>query len=344
MPDVEEDKPEPDLDELLELFREPEEEKPRRKKTSGSLLMMGAVVLSLVGGWMAAVVANRPVAKHTTLGPPVLPTKVSDRRPREESNVAEDYTTRCQKGMSAVQVRWIVDDFKKEGLDDGPGSYRAIIESILEPLNIADANTQKLLELAISTEPAVKLKTAGLQLALHQQHWYADAMADALRLSAQQKLLLKTSGHQFVRQCESDFLKVEAASVAADAGGPERSYLRDRMYDHLSGTDVLFPGSGLLEPSYWLKRPDSGLLGIVQLSPQQQELLDLRESPGVEVPARLRDLGEVLPLVPGQKFPADANDVVGLAEALHPAQLKVLLLCEPKVATELSTALEKTNE
>ncbi|RYD62821.1 MAG: hypothetical protein EOP83_13645 [Verrucomicrobiaceae bacterium] len=237
-----------------------------------------------------------------------------------------------------------MEDFKKEGLDEGPGSFRAIIESILEPLNIADANTQKLLELSIGAEPAVRLKAAGLQLALHQQHWYATALADALRLSAQQKLELKVSGRQFVRECGNDFLKVEAAGAAADRGGPERSYLRDRMYDHLRGPDLLFPGTGLLEPTYWLKRPNSKPSEMIQLTPQQQEVLGLRENSGVEVPPRLRDLGEVLPLVTGQKFPADENDIVGLAEALHPAQLKVLLLCEPKVATELSTALEKANQ
>ncbi|MEK7954141.1 hypothetical protein [Luteolibacter soli] len=342
MPDVEEEKPEPDLDELLELFREPEEE-PRRKAIPGAAWLMAAFVLSLVGVWLALQIANGHRAAKST-GPPLLPTKVSDRKPREEGDVAEDYTARCQKGMTAIQVEWILADFKNEGLDDGPGSFRAIIEAILEPLDIDDANTQQLLELSIGTEPAVRLKAASLLWALHQQSWYDDALADAFRLSAQQRHESKASGRQFVGDCEGDFLKIESAGAPANTGGPERSYLRDRVDDHLSRTDLLFPATGLLEPSYWLAQPNSAPSERVQLSPRQQEVMGLLKSSDAQAPDRLRGLREVLPVVAGQKFPADGNDIVGLAEAMHPAQLKVLLLLEPKVATDLAAALEKANK
>ena len=342
MPDVEEEKPEPDLDELLELFREPEEE-PRRRGIPGSVWLMLALVLSLAGVWLALRVATGAVAASVAAGP-MKPGKVSERRPPEEADVMEDYTNRCQKGMTARQVRWIVEDFQKEGLDDGPGSFRAIIEMILEPLDIAEADTQELLELSIGDETAAKLKTLGLEMASRQQRWYAGALADGLRLSSQQKLELKASGRRFVSECGEDFLQIEDAVVDAQIGGTGRGYMKDRLLGGLSGTDLLFPGTGLLEPSYWLKQPNSGASERIDLSPGQLEIVHPEKGSDVEIPDRLRDVEEVLPFIAGQKFPADEDDILGLAEAMHPAQLKVLLLLDPEVAAELTTALDESNE
>jgi len=347
--DVEEDKPEPDLDELLELFREPEEE-PRRPGIPGSVWMMLALILCMGGVWLALRVASGAVAAHAAAAP-MKPGKASERKPLGETDVVEDYTTRCQKGMTARQVRWIVEDFQKEGLDDGPGSFRAIIEMILEPLDIAGADEQELEELSIDDETAAKLKTLGFEMAFRQQRWYADALADGLRLSSQQKLELKASGRRLVKDCEDDFLEINGAVAEAEteepeteAEEPEASYISGRVLDGLSGTDLLFPRTGLLEPSYWLKQPTSAASERIDLTPGQLEIVHPEKGSAVEIPDRLGDVEEVLPLIAGQKFPADENDILGLAEAMHPAQLKVLLLLEPEIAGELMAALEESKE
>lgn len=352
MPDVEEeDKAEPDLDELLELFREPEEE-PRRRSIPGAVWMMLALILSLGGVWLAMRVASGAVAAHAAAGP-AKPGKASERKPLGETDVVEDYTARCQKGMTARQVRWIVEDFQKEGLDDGPGSFRAIIEMILEPLDIAGADEQELEELSIDDETAAKLKTLGLELASRQQRWYAGALADGLRLSPEQKLELKASGRQLVKDCEDDFLKINGAVTVTvaeteepetETEEPEASYISERVLDGLTGTDLLFPRTGLLEPSYWLKQPGSAASERIDLTPGQLEIVHPEKGSDVGVPERLRNLQQVLPLVAGQKFPADESDILGLAEAMHPAQLKVLLLLDPEAAAELTSALEESKE
>jgi hypothetical protein len=346
--DVEEEKPEPDLDELLEQFREPEE-KPRRKAVPGSAWLMMALLLGLGGVWLAfLVVTGGPVEK--TLGPPLLPTKVSDRTPREEQagDVVEDYIARCEKGMTAQEVRWIVEDFQREGLDEGPGSFRAIIETTLKHLDLAAATWQELEEVSIDAETSATLKTLGLEWALRQQRWYAGALADGLRLSPEQKLRLKASGRRFVSEREEDFLHFRDAAVDAQMGPfePGTNYFQKYSLGGLSpnGTDLLFPRTGLLDASHWLSRPDAAPSERIELTVGQLEIVRLQEEHDVEIPSRLRGIEDVFPLVTGQKVPTDYDDIVGLAEALHPAQLKLLLLIEPETAGELAEALEKSNE
>lgn len=342
MPDVEEEKPEPDLDELLEQFREPEE-KPRRKSIPGSVWLMLALILSVGGVWLALRVATGAAIATATAGP-MKPTKVSDRKVREDRDVVEDYTARCQKGMTAREVRWIVEDFQMAGLDEGPGSFSAIVEAMLEPLDTSQASTRALLELSIGTEPATKLKATCLGWAKRQQDWYSGAMAEALQLSAEQKLEMKGGGRRFVKECEGDFFRMKEAFVEEKDGGPPKSYIRDRIYSVLLGKDLLFPATGVLDPSYWLQQSGSDPAERIQLSPRQEEVLQLGKESEVVLPSRLQGVEAVLPVMPEQKFPADEDDIVGLAEAMHPAQLKVLLLLKPEVAAELTEALEKSDE
>ena len=175
MPEVEEDKPEPDLDELLELFREPEEE-PRRKKTRGSVWLMAALILSLLGGWMAARVANGAAAKHSAPGPPVLPTKVSDRKPREEQavGVVENYIARCKKGMTEREVRWIIEDFQKAGLAQGLGNS--------------------------TPEEFIRQRKV-------QHAWYLDLLAEGLRLDHEQRRTASGKLAGLLEEAGTDFQK-----------------------------------------------------------------------------------------------------------------------------------------
>ena len=342
MPDVEEKNPEPDLDELLEQFREPEE-KPRRKSVPGSVWLMLALILSVGGVWLALRVATGAATAIATAGP-MKPGKSSERKLRENRDAMEEYLARCEKGMTAREVRWIVEDFQKEGLDDGLGSFNAIVGSMLEPLDISEAGTRQLLELSIGTEPANKLKSTALVWANRQQDWYSGAMAEALQLSWEQKLEMKAAGRRFVKACEGDFFQLKEAFADEKDGGPTKSYMRDRIYSVLLGKDLLFPATGLLDPSYWLQQSSSAPAERIQLSPQQEEVFKLGKDSKVVLPSRLEGVEAVLPVMPEQKFPADDHDIVRLAEALHPAQLKVLLLLKPAIATELTEALENSDE
>ena len=348
--DVEEEKPEPDLDELLELFRDPDEEPRRKKGVPGSVWVMLAMVLIMGGAWLAFVNVMGGIKEKAT-GPPVLPTKVSDRETREEQmamHVVEDYIARCKKGMTAQEVRWIVEDFQKEGLDDGPGSFKAIIETILKHLDLSDANLQELEELSVDDETAAKLKTLGFEWASRQQRWYSSALADGLRLTSEQKLELRASGRRFVSEREGDFLQIKDAVSDARMGKfePEANFMQKYSLGGVSpsGTDLLFPRTGLLDSWHWFNQPDAAPSARVQLTPGQLEIVRLQEDSDVEVPSRLRGIEEVFPVVDGQKFPTDYDDIVGLAEAAHPAQLKLLLLLEPEAAMELLEAIEQSNE
>ncbi|MCW1883911.1 hypothetical protein OKA04_04175 [Luteolibacter flavescens] len=360
MPDAEEEKPEPvsgpdaaaqdaampDLDELLEEFREPAEAPRKKRQASASFSFILALVLCVAAVWLASRVqpGSRANSRVPTSGLS-KPSKTEGRKAREQiTDVVADYTARCEKGMSEREIRWIVEDFRDEGLDDGPGSFSEIVMAIMEPLDFEVAGTQKLLAESVGTEPAAKLKAAGLLWAVHQQDWYGGALAEALRLTSEQKREMKESGRHFVKESEGDFLQMEKAMADGEGGGPERSYVRDRIYSSLIPADLMFPATGLLDPAYWLRLAGSAPGERCRLEPWQADVLKLGEGEEAGLPGRLDAVNQVLPVLTGQKFPADGNDVLGLAKALHPSQLKILLLLDPELAGELMADLDKSNE
>jgi hypothetical protein len=371
--DVEEEKPEPDLDELLEQFREPEE-KPRRKAVPGSAWLMMALLLGLGGVWLAfLVVTGGPVEK--TLGPPLLPTKVSDRTLREEPevDVVEDYLARCKKGMTAQEVRWIVEDFEKAGLGEGPGSLAGEINAVFQP----PADLWKQVEdetFSLAPKTSALLERKGLKLARLQQKWYAAALADGLRLTRKQREELRESGARFLAQRGNDFMKLQ------DAARVHRGYAElpgNTVFHTLGGdfgTELLFPLTRLLEPSYWLMNEECAPWEMVRLTESQLEVtrhtevseVTLRidedevndlypswmdflftrspEEDEIDVPDGIVQVAAVFPFVHEQHFPENDDDLLAVAKVMHPAQLKILLLVRPDMATELEGALEKSNE
>jgi hypothetical protein len=348
--DVEEDKPEPDLDELLELFREPEEEPRRKKATSGSVWLMLAFVLSLAGVWMAARTTTGPRTAKT-LGPPVLPTKVSNRKPQEAQagpvDVVENYIARCKKGMTEQEVRWIIEDFQKAGLAQG-------------------------------------VRSAAAEEFIHQrkaQHaWYLDLLADGLRLDPEQRRTASGKLAGLLEEAVADFQKSlsEQASEPIEQddqqlqllGGEEirkfidaGQWLTDERYApwelcdlteaqlqvtwHPILADVDRSTNG--KPPNWLDAPSSELVafedGKDPAISDDQAMVLVRQSVLAEAD-HLETAGLVFPIpaIPLSSGPAHKSPLVRELCSYHSSQLKTLLLLRPKLAEEAMIELDQSGK
>ena len=365
-----------DLAELLQQFREPEE--PRRKRANPRWLV-SAILLSVLGVWLALRASGggaEEVPKSTAMAGAMLPGKTSERTSGDERpvDVVEDYLARCKKGMTAQEVRWIVEDFQSAGLDEGSGNLADELNAILSPL--VDVNdTAKLDELQIHGETAALLKVKGLKLARLQQQWYASAVADGLRLTQLQQEELALNRERFVQERISAFLDLEEAPWLANYGHRTIPYFfRDNLAGR-SGIDILFPETGLLEPGYWIRGEECAPWEMVQLTKEQQsltryhdvtserqrrgandhdeedrrdwmELLSTRSEDELklEIPQLIEDVGAVLRFTEEQKFPQDDENLLLTAQAMHPAQLRLFVLLNPDLVIELGDALEKAEK
>ena len=365
-----------DLAELLQQFRGPAE--PRRKRAN-PLWLVSAILLSVLGVWLALRASGggaEEVPKSTAMAGAMLPGKTSERTSGDERpvDVVEDYLARCKKGMTAQEVRWIVEDFQSAGLDEGSGSLADELNAILSPL--VDVNdTAKLDELQIHGETAALLKVKGLKLARLQQQWYASAVADGLRLTQLQQEELALNRERFVQERISAFLDLEEAPWLANYGHRTIPYFfRDNLAGR-SGIDILFPETGLLEPGYWIRGEECAPWEMVQLTKEQQsltryhdvtserqrrgandhdeedrrdwmELLSTRSEDELklEIPQLIEDVGAVLRFTEEQKFPQDDENLLLTAQAMHPAQLRLFVLLNPDLVIELGDALEKAEK
>jgi len=336
VPEVEEDKPEPDLDELLELFREPEEEPRRKKAMPGSVWLMLAFVLSLAGVWMAARTGAAPRTAKA-LGPPVLPTKVSDRKQREGNgepvDVVKDYIARCQKGMTAREVRWIIEDFQKAGLE-------------------------------------TRFQRASLQEFTRQrraQHaWYLDLLADGLRLGPEQRRTARGKLAGLFEEAVADFQKSlsEQASEPHEGDGGQaiskfidaEQWLTDERYapwelcelkerqlnltwfDWINSRRNAEPDSLTYEPNMpWLG--DRMLLGNAEKGSSWIGDFSTGDAPG-----EINGAGSILTFISEQDFSRKPWPGAGMLEcqalACHPAQLKTLLLFNPSIVERLLARID----
>lgn len=353
MPETED---KPDLDELLELPGAPDEE-PRRQRIPGSIWLMLALVLSLAGVWLALRTAMGTAAAKTT-GPPVLPTKVSNRTPREQKSgtvdVVEDYLARCKKGMTAQEVRWIVEDFQNAGLDHGPGS----LASVYERMKMNPPHEETLESLAI-------------RLGKRQRAWYAEAVQGALKLDSSQRSHLIQNLEKALEEDRGACLALRVQHLQTREAGVDPEW---------AGIEFSFlarPASWLLSESY---RPEK----LVELSEAQKQISwfnnwvgESREGEVKPFPAssevRMVDvagfrwrnpvgktspegtwfvtqdylqatagLASLIALTKDQNY--RGGGVVELAKVLHPAQLKVLLLLDPDAADEFLRVLDQVGE
>jgi hypothetical protein len=340
--DVEEEKPEPDLDELLEQFREPEE-KPRRKAVPGSAWLMMALLLGLGGVWLAfLVVTGGPVEK--TLGPPLLPTKVSDRTLREEPevDVVEDYLARCKKGMTAQEVRWVIEDFRNAGLDQGLSSA--------------------------SAAGFIRLRKA-------QQAWYLDLLADGLRLDPEQEQTAKEKLAGLLEETVAGFRKdlSEQASEPIEQNGrrvqvvdaavirrliESKQWLTDERYApwelceltdeqkrvtwfrYIHYVRTLEPGDVEYDAERQWFDPD----GAGYTDPGSDSEGNVGDFATGMAPDKVSGAGSIFPFGPSQEFVIRGDQMAGpidfQATRCHPDQLKTLLLVKPDTASRLLEALD----
>ena len=343
---MEEDKPEPDLDELLELFREPEEE-PRRKAIPNSVWLALALILSLAGAWMIFHAASGSRASKV-LGPPVLPTKVSDRKPREgqagPADVVKDYIARCQKGMTEREVRWVIEDFQKAGLAQGVRGA--------------------------SSEEFIRQRKA-------QHTWYLDLLADGLRLDPEQRRAArekltglleeavagfqKDLSEQASEPIEQDGRRLQVVSseviaklINADQWLADERYapweLCDLTKEQLSVTwRPILAGmkkndSTEAEAGGWLDVPATSVIfeeGKEPVIPDSLFPAGFRE-----FTAYLKDAGSVFPVaaVPIPAGPVHEPPLIKELRGYHPSQLKTLLLLQPELAEDVIAGPEKPGE
>lgn len=353
-----------DLAELLEQFREPEEA-PRPR--ANPLWFVSAILLSVLGVWLALRASGGEVEdkpKSTGLAGAMLPGKTSERLPRDEGpvDVVEDYLARCKKGMTAQEVRWIVEDFQKAGLDDGPGSLLSKIGSLFkDPSREVDGK--------INAELAVQLRTVSLECARIQREWYGNALADGLRLDPTQRKAMKErldaalaeDQGQFEDRVKAFTLFVEAAASGDSGQTPEIIGEIERLSDGEQVSHGVFEQSiyqRFLEAARWLEDESYAPWNLCALTEEQRKIFltgKSSEPPGelpsgdglYDDPQGWLDLasmatGEpVFPLTEDQKVSLYGGEPLKLELGImHPSQLKVRLLLDPELAAHLSEKLD----
>lgn len=331
-----------DLEELLEQFREPEE--PRRSRAN-PLWVVAGVLLTVLAGWLALRASGggaEEKPQSAARAGAMLPGKTSERSPRGEEtvDVVEDYLARCKKGMTAQEVRWIVEDFQKAGLDLPPEGER--IEKFV----------------------AVRLD---------QHRWYLELLADGLALDAEQRQVASEKlwllADEATQKIAKELMEHDASVAKLLEKQPEilrdlidaNRWLEDERYapwelceltkDQLRLTwcewvDVsrnAEPGSAMLDPErpWW--------------NPETSSMIDPRSGAGSisdyptgEAPDKVNGAGSIFPFAKSQRFKSPDHDWAGSVDLqamrCHPAQLKTSLLVSPGLAAQLSEKLDSLEE
>lgn len=341
-----------DLEALLEELREPE---PPPRKRGNPLWFILAVILSILAIWMVPQATEGKMGLGVATGAKTMKaTKVRDRSaialPLLGKDLGEDYAARCKKGMTPLEVRWIVEDFKGEGLDDGPGSLTEAMQTIA-------AEGPEWVEREENSDRLEKL--SGL-LGGRQRAWYRSALSDALRLDDTQRQELKKAVSEAY---QDDWDNFESSRKTA----------KDQLYPVFKDA----PYQDLLEACDWLGSDRYAPWILCELSAEQlgitrykavkdRQLAAIGSGSAEDAPSWLdlkplhlvtteelsfeevfgqekRDAEAVFPFTEEQKIP-DEGKLLDLAVRLHPAQLKMLLLLDPKRAGALMAELEREGE
>lgn len=366
----EEDEKAARLEALLEQFREPED--LPRAKNSGAVWLMMALIASVAGCWLAleAAKGNLPGAK-TPAGAPLKPTKVKDRSEfyakLRIADVEADYRARCKRGMRAQEVRWILEDFTQAGLTGDAGGLPAEVREAAEVVSQTngwkewrDSDTGN--SPALSDRAAEVLKEKGLQLARRQQRWYAEALADGLRLDREQKLKAYRSGLELVEDLGADFPRAGEAVELADTGESPPPAEEGRAEEGRAEE------SSLLTPTLWLQDERSAPWQKCELRADQEAVVDVaRSSEGTSSPwydpervliesteadpasntVPVETIGAatgVFPLLAEQAQGISGKNLPELVMNLHPAQLRMLLLTRPEMTPALERALAEKDQ
>ncbi len=373
--DPEEPAADADLAELFEQFREPEET-PRKR--ANPLWFVSAILLSVLGVWLALQASGGSVEEKpesAALAGAMLPGKTSERLPREDEpvDVVEDYLARCKRGMTAQEVRWIVEDFQRAGLDWGEGGLSQRIAGILKQSREGPFPD-------LYPQSDAQLEELVLKLGQRQRAWYASALKDGLRLDHQQIFsTIERLDSLLDEDLDSNQKAIsEIKREAEEIGGVERLDGRALMIiGELVAKDVVVPDQWLLRDDYapWklcdlkaeqeavTRRSEMGEEGVQQdeakasyeiygTTSWHYQGTPFRSSLANKRAIRLADgefgqlaaAGHIFPLEEAQLFEGEKFLRIDDPTRLHPAQLKLLLLLEPERAAEILQALEKADK
>ncbi len=226
-----------------------------------------------------------------------------------------DYLSRCQRGLTAREVGWIVADFKCAGLDHLPHN----------------------------ATPAGHLAQRWTQ-----QRWYRGALADGLRLSSEQS-------NQVAAKLAKNFeLAANRLNQRLDAESMTQLVTAsDWLGD--DGSDFQPWNLCALTPeqekiTQHTIRPNAGSYHLVTLSSPFVSSPPFHFQKA-DPPPQFRSASTVFPFTRHQVFlgqpnPLDtrtdrsAETLIAQVRCLHPAQLKMLLLLQPAMTEQIQQALE----
>lgn len=322
-----------ELEELLEQFREPEE--PRRKRAN-PLWLISAFLLSVLACWLALRASGGGAEEEpdsAALAGAMLPGKTSERVPREEGpvDVVEDYLARCKKGMTAQEVRWIVEDFQRAGLD-WEGELVTELKQIFELMRRERRQSPM-------PQERERIELLAKQLGQRQRKWFGDTLAGALKLDIDQQREMRQNLASALEKDWVELLRAREEGEAQEAEG-QLNYFGNSLY-YL----------GLIEN--WVEKPEYAPWKLTSLTEAQLSLTSFEsqdeavvwlKKPSRPVPLSSSELEERQrrgKAVEGTPF--FSLNTLDAAMSLHPAHLRMHLL-RNSTARPLLEELEKRGE
>lgn len=266
-----------------------------------------------------------------------------------------DYIARCTKGTSDQKIGWIIRDFRTAGLDIdllGPESGKLSRESLIHRQD----------------EFFVRRAT--------EQRWYRDALVDGLNLSTEQSTQVTLKLNERLDRAKADFIEASNSSLRVHQvnGKWTADDFTKSVRDLIDPLSWAFKNEGFqawelthLTPTQeeitwktWFEKSSD---------PQTESLLQSSDPPNQENPSlsfllpyplinrdetRLADhepltdfqtVNAIFPFLKTQKFAnatlaTSPSDLLAHLRALHPAQLKILLLFDPKITQEILSLLD----
>ena len=339
-PEQEEEEPaaDADLEELLEQFREPEEPP---KKRANPLWVISAILLSVLGVWLALRASGgRAEDKPETaaLAGAMLPGKTSERLPRGEEtvDVVEDYLARCKKGMTAQEVRWIVEDFQRAGLD-WEGELATDLKQIFELMRREGRQAPR-------PQERERIESLAKQLGQRQRKWFGDTLAAALKLDLIQEREMRQNLAAAMEKDWVELLRAREEGEAQEAEG-QLNYFGHSLYY----VDVIENWMDKPEYAPWNLAPLSeAQLSLTSFESEDDAVLWLR-NPSRPVPLGSPELQRRGEEIEGASRESDGEPVflplneLDQAMSLHPAYLRMHLL-RNSTSRPLLDELEKRGE
>ncbi len=363
------------LEALLEQFREPEE--PRKK---GNPIWLALALLFSVGAcWLAMKATEGTILLGQAAAAP-KETKTAKSTERAARKIGpqfstEAYVERSRKGMTARQLRWIVEDFQSAGLDN-PQVDKAwqLVSTFRETAEHEKGPGW------LGPDISRVAKGEALELGWRQRAWYLDLLADGLSLDVWQKRQARERCSVRLLETEVNFLK-DPASDEEEEDVQAQVPVQVPVQYHPIGDLPSY--ASLAEPTEWLEDQELAPWKLVDLAepqlritwhafrqperlgggeeppwfdPAAMQVLNLAipgRPPAVEFPEgtypkEIEGAAAIFPFITGQDFSPHRKGTAGPLESeamgCHPAQLKTLLLLRPELASELMEELEESGE